>query len=249
MLIFFTGFALYASSALLPQLLQTNFGYDATLAGLVLSPGGLALIFLMPLSGKLVAKIQSRYLIRFGLVLMAYGMWASMHITPQTDYDTFVSMRVLQVLGLPFLFIPTSTLAFSNIPKELSNKASALFALGRNLGGSMGIAILGSYVARHSQIHQSYLTEHLVPGKPVYEHTYTTYFQAATARGMSAFDAAHAAMGKLYHELIHQASILAYNDAFQLMVCIMLSGIFLTLFLPGNPVGKKALPAEAVMAH
>lgn len=247
-LIFFTGFALYASSALLPQLVQTGFGYDATLAGLVLSPGGLALIFLMPLSGKLVGKVQARYLIRFGLVLMAIGMWQTMHITPQTDYETFAWMRIAQVLGLPFLFIPTSTLAFSNIAKEQSNKASALFALGRNLGGSMGIAILGSYVARHTQIHQHYLSEHLVPGNATYERMHTGVVQQLMAHGMSAMDAGHAAMGRIYRELLHQSSILAYNDGFALMVGIMLSGIFLTFFLPANKVGKKAAEAAA-LAH
>jgi DHA2 family multidrug resistance protein len=248
-LIFFTGFALYGSTALLPLMLQTDFGYDATTAGLVISPGGLALIFLMPLSGKLVSKIQSRYLIAFGFVLIGIGMWFTAHVTPQSDYNTFVMMRIMQVLGIPFLFIPASTLAFSRIAKEQSNKASALYALARNLGGSMGIAILGSYVTRHEQIQQNFLAGHLVPGNPVYEHTRRGIVQVLTEHGMSTMAAGNAAMGRLYQELLHQSSILAYADAYRLMVYIMLSGILLTLFLPGNPVGKQIAKADPAMAH
>ena len=244
-LIFATGFALYGSSALLPLLVQTQFGYNATLAGLVLSPGGLALLFLMPLSGKLVSKIQARYMISFGLTLLCYGMWYTANVSPQADYMTFVMMRVMQVLGLPFLFIPISVLAFMNIPKEKSNKASALFALARNLGGSMGIAILGSYVARHTQLHQQHLAAHLMPGDPVYEQRLASVTHAIMDKGYSASEAAPLAMGNLYRELLHQASVLAYHDTFLFMAGIMACGVVLTLFLPANKVGKKAAEAAA----
>ncbi|MES2984510.1 MAG: DHA2 family efflux MFS transporter permease subunit [Pseudomonadota bacterium] len=247
-LIFFTGFVLYGTSALLPLLLQTQFGYNATLAGLVLSPGGLAVVFLMPLAGKLVSKVQARYLIAIGMALMSYGMWMSTQITPQTDYHHFVMMRIFQVLGLPFLFIPISTLAFAKIPKEKSSKASALFALSRNLGGSMGIAIIGSYVARHTQMHQQVLASNLIPGDPVYEHTLSTITQQFVAHGMTAFSAGRAAFGHLYRELIHQSAILAYGDGFAFMGMLALVGVALTMILPPN-YPRAAKTSDAPPAH
>src|ERR1700759_5713777 len=98
-----------------PLLVQSQFGYDATTAGLILSPSGFVVMFLMPVSGKLVSKYQARYMVIFGLICLCIGMWATSYISPQTDYDTFVWLRTLQVIGLPFLFIPVSTLAFLHI--------------------------------------------------------------------------------------------------------------------------------------
>ena len=239
-LIFLTGFVLYGSSALLPLLLQTQFGYDATLAGFILSPGGFALIFLMPLSGKLVGKIQARYMIVFGLVLCALGMFHTMNVTPQTDFNGFIWMRVTQVLGLPFLFIPVSTLAFSNIPREKSNKASALFSLFRNVGGSIGIALAQTYVSREMQIHQHHLAAHLVPGEPAYE----TLLHGLYAH----LGSMPAAMGSIYHTLQQQSAILAYSSAFQLMGLFMLFAAAVGLvLLPANRPSNKA--AASAAAH
>ena len=229
LMIFFVGFTLYGASTLLPLLLQSQFGYNATLAGLVLSPGGVSVIILMPIVGKLVSKIQARYLIAFGMAMTSIGMGATMFFTPQTDYHTFVFFRILQVGGLPFLFIPTSTMAFSSIPKEKSGKASALYALMRNMGGSFGISIVLSYLERREQLHQTYLAQHLTPGAPAY--------QAALAI-MPA--------GKIYQQMIAQAEILSYGDTFQLLSIIVAVLAVIALFLPRNKVHAK--PSDDVVA-
>jgi DHA2 family multidrug resistance protein len=229
LLVFFTGFVLYSSSTLLPLMVQTQFGYDATLAGLVLSPGGLVVIFVMPLAGKLVAKVEARVLIAVGLALSAFGMWHTMHLTPQSGYSAFVLMRITQIVGIPFLFVPSGTLAFSGIPKEKSNKASALYALARNLGGSIGIAFTTTWLARHTQIEQAALVTHLSPANPVY------------ARAL-----AHAPVQMIWRGLQQQAGLLAYRDCFALLTGIMLAGIFLTFLLPRNK--PKAAPPDAA-AH
>ena len=246
-LIFFVGFALFGSSALLPLMVQMEFGYDATLAGLVISPGGLTLIFLMPIVGRLVNLIQARYLIAFGTLMVSIGMWYTGHITPQTDYNSFVMMRILQVVGLPFLFVPISTQAFSQISKEKSGKASALYSLLRNLGGSVGISIMANYVVRHRQMHQPYLAEHLSPLNDAYK--------AAVAHGtevmasMGNVNAAGAVMGRMYQQLLRQSSLMAYNDAFRLIAAILLFLVFLGLMMPPNKVGKKPPTEEAVALH
>lgn len=246
-MMFFTGFALYSSSALLPLLLQSQYGYDATLAGLVLSPGGLAVVFLMPVSGKLVGRVQAKYLICTGMTLCAIGMWLTMHVTPQSDYGMFVTMRVFQVIGLPFLFIPISTLAFKDVPKDRNNKASALFALSRNLGGSIGIAIVSSFVSRHEQIRQHQLARHLIPGDSVYEGALAHYRDAFFSHGSTLVEATHQATGRIYRELLHQSTILAYHDAFMMLAVVMASLALLTLAMPRNNPGMK--PAGAVGAH
>ncbi len=245
MMIFFMGFCLYGGSTLLPILLQSEYGYDATLAGLVLSPGGFSVIFLMPLVGKLVNYVQSRYLIAIGMALCAYGMWLAMHITPQTSYGDFVIIRISQVLGLPFLFIPISTLAFMDVPKEKSSKASAIYAMARNLGGSIGIAVITSYVVRHQQIHQSFLAQNLSPANPVYHGVFSGYVHSFSAQA-SSLSATHAAMGKIYHQLLQQADMLAFGDGFLAMAAVMGSLACVAFFMPrNNPHAKKSAAAEA----
>ncbi len=244
-MIFFTGFVLYGSSALLPIMLQSWFGYDATLAGLVISPGGLAVIFLMPVAGKLVGRFQARYLVALGMGLCAFGMFHTYFFTPQTDYNTFVWMRITQTLGLPFLFIPISTLAFISIPKEKSNKASALYALARNLGGSVGIAIIISYVSRHSQMHQNTLAAHLSPTASNYRHYVGHITRYLTTQGNDMLSATQTALGQVYRGLIEQATLLAYMDAYLLLATIMLILTFIALLMPKNNPRQKVAPGAA----
>jgi DHA2 family multidrug resistance protein len=244
-MIFFLGFALYGSSALMPLLVQSQYGYDATLSGLVLSPGGIAVIVFMPVVGKLVSRVQPRYLISFGMLLTSIGMWMTMLVTPQASYSTFVIMRIMQVVGLPFLFIPISTLAFVDIPREKSSKASALYALMRNLGGSIGIAILASYVTRHTQIHQSYLSSNLSPANRVYEGEHAALLRHLTAEGMAPLRAGAAVMAQFYRQLGTQASILSYADAYRILayITLFLSGI--ALCMPKVSLKKKSDPAAS----
>lgn len=231
-LIFLTGFVLYGSNVLLPLMLQTSFGYDATLAGLVLSMGGVFLLFLMPLAGKLIGIFQARYLCMFGFAASAFGMYYSMRFSPQTDFNTFQWMRVTQVIGLPFLFISVSTLAFLNIPKEKSNKASALFSLFRNIGGSVGIAVVTTHAIRKQQVHQSYLSENLSPGQIGYENLFSRVVNYTHDIKLSA--------GAIYQMLQKQAAVRSYADTYQFLGYIMAALVIFTLFLlPANrPISK-----------
>jgi len=250
LMVFFVGFSLYGCSTLLPLLLQSQFGYDATTAGMVLSPGGLALIFLMPVVGKLTNRIQARYLISFGMVVLSVGMWATSHFTPQTDYNTFVFFRIVQVVGLPFLFIPSSTMAFSKIPPEKSSKASALYSLMRNLGGSIGISILLSYVSRREQTHQTMLAAHLSNTDPVYQRALAHATNTMMGLGQPHAEAAKTAAGHMYRMLLDQSAILSYTDAFLLVACITGALALVALTMPSNKVGKKLPPAaEAAAVH
>lgn len=241
-MLFFVGFALYASSTLLPMMVQSNFGYDAMLAGMVLSPSGVIVICIMPIIGRLVNKVQAKYLIATGMFLMAFGMWATAQITPQTDYITLVQVRILQVIGLPFLFVPSSTLAFSKIKPADSSNASAIVALMRNLGGSIGIAIVTNKLIQSQQVEQNNLVQHLTNFDYGYSTAVTKVTTTLKGLGISDNQAPMMAMGKIYQELAHQASILAYRDAYEFVATIMIVLGVVALFMPKNELhGKKKI--------
>lgn len=242
-MIFFVGFALYGSTALLPMLLQMHYGYTATLSGMVLSPSGVTTIFLMPVIGRLVMMIQARYLISFGMFLIAGGMWATSLLTPQMDYGAFVFVRILQTAGLPFLFVPVTTLAFSKIKGAASNDASAVISLMRNLGGSFGIAIVASYLARCRQIEQANLAGHLTTDDAGYRAMLAQYTQSITDLGIPAAQAAQSALGKIYQELILQAGILAFRDVYQMIAALMVFLGIVSLFMPNNIEPKQETTA------
>ncbi len=247
LMVFFIGFILYGATTLLPLLLQSIFGYSATLSGLVLSPGSIVVILGMVVVGKLVTKFQAKNLIAFGMLCSFVGMMATMMYTPQTDFKTFVIMRALQVVSLPFLFVPIGTLAFGTVPKEQSNKASALFNLMRNLGGSFGISLTLTYLARRSQLHQTYLSQHLAPTDALYQTAVSSIAQALTSMGFPPMAAQAMAVGRLYSHMVQQSMILGYADAFQLFALISIILALFAFSLPRNPPHK---PSEVIVtAH
>ncbi|SDF29601.1 DHA2 family efflux MFS transporter permease subunit [Sporomusa acidovorans] len=244
-MMFFVGFALYGSTTLLPMMVQSNFGYDATLSGLLLSPAGVVVLFMMPVVGRLVNRVPAKYLISLGMLINALGMWATGLVTPQTDYATFVFVRILQTLGLPFLFVPASTLAFSKISPQHSSNASAIISLTRNLGGSIGIALVTNKLIHSQQIEQSYLVQHLTMADAGYRYALETYTQAMTNLGVPAALASTQAMGKIYQELLHQASILAYRDAYNFVASLLVVLGIAALFMPDNKPQKQEAPAAS----
>jgi MFS transporter, DHA2 family, multidrug resistance protein len=241
LMIFFVGFSLLASTMLLPMQVQENFGYDVILSGLVLAPGGIAILVMLPVTGKLVNIIQAKYLISLGMLISAIGMWAGGLITPQTDYNTFVFVRILQTVGIPFLFVPANTLAFSKISPENSSNASALMVLMKNLGGSIGISLITNKLIHSQQIEQSYLVQHLTMGAIGYHSTIATYIQMIANLGLPSFltnnAISTATLAKIYQGLVKQASILAYRDIFNFMGVMLLILAIVALFMPDNNVG------------
>ncbi|MBB5336901.1 MDR family MFS transporter [Pectinatus brassicae] len=243
-MLFFVGFAIYSSSALLPMLVQSDFGYDATLSGLVLSPAGLAVIIMLPIVGKLVGKVHAKYLIAFGMFINGIGMFLTGFITPQTDYTTFVLVRIVQIMGMPFLFVPASTLAFSRISEADSNNASAIVSLMRNLGGSIGISLVSSYLTNCKQIEQAHLVSKLTTDSTGYRDALVNYTHTINNLGVVGAQAQTSALGHIYQELVTQSSILAFRDAYDLVGTILLILAVLALFMPKNPPHKEEIKAR-----
>lgn len=233
-MLFFLGFTMYSSTILLPMLVQNDFGYNSTLSGLMLMPGGFVLFCIMPVVGKLVNKIQAKYLISFGMFIDAIGMWATASITPQTDYRTFIIVRIFQVVGLAFLFVPTSALAFSKISRKDSNNASAIASLMRNLGGSIGISIITNILVHSQQIEQANLVHRLSVSDVIYQDTVYSYNKIIMQMGVPATQIMEKTMGNIYQELLKQSSILAYRDAYNVIGYILIILSVIALFMPKN---------------
>ena len=167
-LMFMLGFVLLGSTQLIPQFVQTLLGYTATEAGEVISPGGFAIILLMPIVGRMISRVSPRGMIVFGLVVSAAALYHMTSFNLQVDYWTVALARIVQAAGLAFLFIPITTIAYVGVPREKNNNASAIINLSRNLGGSVGIALLTTFLARREQYHRSMLIDRIAAGDPRY---------------------------------------------------------------------------------
>ena len=235
-----TGAILISSTQLLPQLLQTELGYTAQLAGLALSPGGIVTLLLMPVVGNLVGIVQPKYLIAVGASIVAFSMWHLTGLTGDISYGYTTLARIFLAAGLPFLFLPVTTASYDGVPPDKTNQASALINVARNVGGSMGVALAQTLLAQRQQFHQSRLSEHTAPSDIGYQQTIeamTRYFQA---QGSSASDAASQAVAWVGQTFQRQIDLLAYIDVFWALSIIGLLMIPLALIL--KPVDLGAAP-------
>lgn len=205
---------LISTTQLLPQLLQTEVGYTAMLAGLALSPGGVATMMLMPVAGRLVSVVQPKYLIMFGAAVAALSMWHMTGLTGDISYGYAALARIYLAIGLPFLFLPVTTASYDGVPPEKTNQASALINVARNIGGSMGVAVAQTLLAQRQQFHQSRLIEHAAPSDLGYQQTLDQMTRFFQAQGASPSDAASQAIAWVGRTLQQQVDFLAYIDVF-----------------------------------
>ncbi len=229
-MMFVLGIMLFSSLVMMPLFLQTLMGYTAESAGLVLSGGGLLLLFLMPIAGTIVSKVQSRYIIAFGWLALSFAMYYS---TQQLDLEISfraVSMlRVMQVFGLGFLFVPITLASYVGMPTEKSNSVAGLAAFMRNIGSSIGTSMVTTLIARRAQFHQVYLVAHVTPGQPTFTQAATGLAARLSALGLDASRATSQAYGRLYGALIGQATTLAYIDTFWVL-CVGAGIMFILSF-------------------
>jgi DHA2 family multidrug resistance protein len=230
------GFFLFGSTVLIPLLVQTRMGYTATWAGLVVSPGALMVILLLPLVGRLVTRYQPRTLIMVGVFAAGIALLRHGTLSLQADYWTIAFDRMLMGIGIAFLFVPINTAAYGFIPPSKNNDASAILSLSRNLGSSTGIAVVMTLLSRHSQIHQNTLVAHLTPYNPVYNETINQLAQRFAEGAVVNADALLQAQALLYHHILNsQAAMLAYVDDFRFLgftLLLLLPGVFLFKRIP-----------------
>jgi DHA2 family multidrug resistance protein len=214
------GFTLYAAAVVIPQFAQQVLGYNAILAGLILSPGAIVIIVLIPFVGRLLPRVQTRILIATGFFLTGCAMLYSSSLEPDIDFRSLVYIRAFQTVGLAFLFVPISTITYSTIPRELNGDASALFTMGRNVIGAIGISIANSQVTERTQVREAYLAHWATPFRYQYNNLVDAYrrvYQAAgTPHALLNMSATHHALTTFRN----QAQILAYNDVFSLVAIL-----------------------------
>ena len=217
-LIMFTlGFFLFGSTVLLPLFAQTMLGYDATQAGLVITPGGFVVMALMPLVGFLTSRVQARWLVLFGLLVSSAALYHMTSFDLNISYSTLAWARIYPAAGLAFLFVPINSAAFAGLPRDKTNNASALLNLSRNLGGSVGISFVTTVLARRSQFHQTTLVTRVNPFNPAYAQSLRQLARTLTQHGLGTVGAMQKAVGMLGGTVQRQASMLSYLDAFWLL--------------------------------
>ena len=223
------GAILFGSNQIMPQLLQTTFPYTAMLSGMAMMPGGIAMLLLMPVAGQITGRFQPKYLMAIGLSGVALSMWYSTSLTPDASFDYFGWVRVYQMIGLPFLFIPINAVAYDGLPPDKTNQASALMNIARNLGGSIGISTANVVLTQRTQFHQARLVENTIPSSLTYQSTLSQMTKYFIAHGASASDAAARAMSMIGQMVRTQATILAYIDVFH--VCAIVAALMIPLVL------------------
>jgi MFS transporter, DHA2 family, multidrug resistance protein len=243
-MMFVLGMVMFGTTVLIPQFLQVLMGYTAEQAGMALSLGAFVLMFMMPVVGRLVSRVDPRMLIAGGFVMTSLALFHMTTINLQIDFRTAALYRVYQTLGLAFLFIPISTLAYLGIPRHKSNQVAGMNNFMRNLGGSIGISMLSTWLQRLSQKHQVYLSAHASAGDFQFTQRLAGLTQTFTSQGIPANEANVRAYSMLSRTITGQASTLAYVD-------IITIGAFVILCLTPLPFLMKRPPksSEPAAAH
>jgi len=229
-MMFVLGIMLFSSLVMMPQFLQTLMGYTAESAGLVLSGGALVLLFLMPVAGAIVGKFQARYIIAFGWLALSLGMFFStQHLDLDISFRTASFLRVVQVFGLAFLFVPINIVSFVGMPAEKSNSIAGLVNFMRNIGSSIGTSMVTTLIARRAQFHQVHLVANASPGQPTFIQSVEALAAHLTASGLDVAQATSQAYARVYQAVIGQATTLAYIDTFWVL-CIGAAIMFILSF-------------------
>lgn len=240
---FVLGVVLNGSTILIPQFLQLQLGYTAERAGWALTPAGIVLALLMPVAGILATKFDPRKVIALGFLLTSASMFWMMHITPGIDFATIVRMRVFQVVGLPLIFIPISTLSYVGMRLEDNNQISGISNFVRNLGGAVGTSFLVTYLARHRQIARVGLVSHLNYGNIFFDRYLSALKQSAILTGTSVADAGRHSLAQLQQMVDAQANMLAFISTFFIL------GVIVALLIPLPFLMKRPTAEEMAVSQ
>jgi len=226
------GIALYGTTALLPLFLQTLLGYPALQSGLAVSPRGIGAIVSMVLVGRLIGKIDGRYLIVFGFGILAASTYLLGNIDLEITVRNIAWPQVFSGFALGFVFVPLTVIATGTLSNEQIGNATGIYNLMRNVGGSFGIAMVTTLLARGAQAHQAAMVSHLTPYDPVYRERLSEMIANLSAHG-NVVTATQQAYGAMYQTLVRQATLLTYIDNFRLLAFLCL------LCMPAGFLFKK----------
>lgn len=244
-MMFVLGILLFSSLVMMPLFLQSLAGYTAESAGLVLSGGGLLLLFLMPVTGVLSSKVQARYLVGFGWLALSLGMYiSSRQLDLQISFRSASLLRLIQVFGLGFLFVPINLVSYVGMPAEKSNSVAGLINFMRNIGSSVGTSMVTTLIARRSQVHQVYLVANVTPGRPAVTGAVADLSARLLASGVQAELGLKKAYALLYRSVIAQAATLAYIDTYLVLASAAAIMFVLSFALKKNQPGGGRVVME-----
>jgi DHA2 family multidrug resistance protein len=232
------GMALFSSTVLMPQLLQTLMGYTAQKAGMVLSAGALVVLVVLPMVGKLTTRFQARYLLAFGWISLAASMYISCkQIDLLMSFRSATILRVWQYLPVAFLFVPLTLAGYVGIPAEKTNAAAGLMNFMRNIGQSVGTSAVTTLIARRSQYHQSVLAGYTASAR--FHDATTALAMRLTTAGLSIAAARQQALARMYTLVQSQAAVLSYVEIYWLLAMASAVMFVASFLLKGNEPGKS----------
>jgi DHA2 family multidrug resistance protein len=241
------GFGLYGGTFIFPLFTQSILHFSPTETGLAMLPGGLATAVTALICGRLLngprPLVDARILIAIGISLFLYSMYRLGHLTTAAGESDVRAALIIRGAGLGFLFTPINNVAYGSLEPHEAQQAAGLINLSRQLGGSFGIAILANYVTTHAQMHRVDLVSNVVAGNPATEERLRMLAAPFLNRGLPSFSAQTAALGLLNQQVSQQASMLAYNDAWLLLLLtfVLVSPAILLLRRPR----RSAMPVDA----
>lgn len=245
MMMFMVGAVSFATTVLMPQFLQTQMGYTAQSAGMVLSASALLLLIELPFIGRLIGVFQLRYLIAFGWLSLAIGMYIStQRLDLLISFRSATLLRIGQYLPMGFIFVPATTAAYLGIGEDKSNAVAGLVNFTRNIGSSVGTSIVTTMIVRRSQLHQSNLVPNVKMGNARVRDTLGGMTQQLIHAGLSPYEAHRQALARMYLGVQAQSATLAYIDTYWVLGIAALAMFFLSFVLKkNNPNAKRGSTA------
>jgi DHA2 family multidrug resistance protein len=238
------GFVLYGSMVLLPIMLQTLLGYPPLQAGIAMAPRGVGAFFMMPLTGLMMTRFDTRKLLTVGLLVAGSTLLWLSGLNLQAGYWDVFWPQLVQGIGMSMLFVPLTTVAMNPIPRERMGNATSLFNLMRNIGGSIGIAATGTMLARDSQRTISMLGANVTPYSPASRAIFERMRAAFMAAGADSTTATSRATAAMFGAVQRQAAMVSFVGIFQLLGVLFLVLVPLILLMK-RPSGQAPPGAAA----
>jgi len=228
------GVALFGTTFILPQFTQDLLGYPAFEAGLVLAPRAFTLVLLMPVAGWLYRRVDPRILVFLGIMIICWSYYDLAHLSLEAGFWNLVPMLLIMGVGMPLMFVTISTVSLATVTRADMTDASSIYTLSRRIGGNIGYALVATLVSRGTQIHRTYLVDHVNEFSANFLH-----FQAQAIEKLYRGGVNPAAIKQIFYALVNslvnrQASMLAYNDVSWILGLLFLATIPFILLLPGH---------------
>jgi DHA2 family multidrug resistance protein len=229
--IFLVGLGFNSSLLLVALYTQNVLGYDAWTSGLTLAPGGLGTMIALMISGRLVSRMDQRVMLAGGCLLATVALWLMTQVASNMDFWSLAWPRFLQGFSQGFIFVPLQALTLATIPTERLGNSTAAYNVARNIGGSVGVAVVTTLLARRSQQHQATLASHVDVWNIGVAERLREWTAIFVAQGADTFTAGRRAVAMLYREMLTQAHILSYADDFWLLLTVYTSVLLLIPFM------------------